>query len=242
MDISPTQIERPKPLNPLLVDLNPGRIRIVVKGAGEVLVPKPGSNFIIKRGFDIIFSSAFIVLVLSWLIPLLAVLIKVNSKGPVFFLQKRTGLNGRVFTCIKLRTMRVNNSADLKQAAHNDERITPLGHFLRNTNLDELPQFINVLMGDMSVIGPRPHMVYHTKQFENKFEGYDRRLFVKPGLTGLAQIKGWRGPTPTQRSIYKRIQWDIYYVLHQNASLDSYIFFKTIVEVFANFYNQIFRT
>lgn len=194
-----------------------------------------------KRCFDIVFSFLIIFFVLSWLLPLIAVLIKVSSKGPAFFRQKRTGFNGNEFYCYKLRTMLMNVEADVKQADNNDSRTTKLGRFLRNTNIDELPQFFNVLMGDMSVVGPRPHMVYHTIQFSKQIKEYNLRLFVKPGVTGLAQIKGWRGPTPATRHIYKRVQLDVYYVKHRGVLLDTYILFATIGSVINSFYTYIVR-
>jgi putative colanic acid biosynthesis UDP-glucose lipid carrier transferase len=136
--------------------------------------------------------------------------------------------------------MRVNEDSDSKQASHQDSRITRFGYFLRNANLDELPQFVNVLKGDMSVIGPRPHMVYHTDRFAENIKHYHRRHEVKPGITGLAQIMGWRGPTPTFRSIHKRVQWDIFYVTHQSVKLDIFIFVSTFKVVLTNLWKQLF--
>lgn len=193
----------------------------------------------LKRIFDVVFSLVVIVTVLSWLLPLLTIVIKATSKGPVFFKQKRTGFKGKEFYCYKLRTMHVNVEADTQQANNNDTRTTKPGKFLRNTNIDELPQFFNVLMGDMSVVGPRPHMVYHTIQFSRQIKEYPLRHYVKPGVTGLAQVKGWRGPTPAIRHIYKRVQWDVYYVKHRGILLDSYILFATIGSVFYSFYKAI---
>jgi putative colanic acid biosynthesis UDP-glucose lipid carrier transferase len=197
---------------------------------------RPTVYSLLKRSFDVVFSLILCVLFLSWLVPLLALLIKAESAGPVFFIQKRTGFRNRSFWCFKFRTMRNNDAADSLQASGNDSRITRVGRFLRNTNLDELPQLFNVLKGEMSIVGPRPHMISHTKEFSLLVEGYGFRHEVKPGLTGLAQIKGWRGPTPTFRSIYKRVQWDVYYVNHQSARLDAYILLLTIREVINNFY------
>ena len=122
----------------------------------------------------------------------------------------------------------------MKQAAHFDTRITRLGHFLRQSNLDELSQIFNVLKGEMSLVGPRPHMVYHTLLFGGMLSHYEDRHQVKPGITGLAQILGYRGPTPTKRSIYKRVPWDIYYAHHRGIKLDAYILWKTVVHVIEN--------
>lgn len=188
------------------------------------------SFIVAKRSVDI-FVSLFIVLtVLSWLIPILTLLIKLDSRGPVFFKQKRTGYRGKTFNCFKLRTMRVNKNADDLQAALNDPRITRMGKFLRMSNLDELPQFINVLIGDMSIVGPRPHMIKDSENFAELFPGYYNRYLVLPGITGLAQINGFRGPTPNTRSIYKRLQWDLYYVEHATMGMDIRIILLTAIE------------
>jgi len=193
-----------------------------------------------KRGFDIFFSLLFIVFVLSWLLPVLAIIIKLSSKGPVFFIQKRTGFMGMQFTCYKLRTMRLNEQSDMLQATNNDERITRIGNFLRKTNIDEFPQFWNVLLGDMSVVGPRPHMLVHSGIFSKQIEGYEKRLLVKPGITGLAQVKGWRGPTPRLRDIYKRVQWDIYYVHKVTPLMDCWIIYHTARESAQILFNNLF--
>lgn len=183
-----------------------------------------------KRVIDIIFSLVICVFILSWLLPLLAILIKIDSKGPVFFRQKRSGFQGKTFDCFKLRTMRLNANSDDLQAAINDPRITRMGSFLRMSNLDELPQFINVLMGDMSIVGPRPHMLKDSYNFAEIFPSYYNRYLVKPGISGLAQINGFRGPTPNTRSIYKRLQWDLYYVEHAHLGMDIRIILLTALE------------
>lgn len=185
---------------------------------------------ICKRIFDISFSLIFIVCILSWLIPILALLIKLGSKGPVFFLQKRIGRGGKSFTCYKLRTMVVNPDADILQASKNDNRVTALGWFLRDSNLDEFPQFFNVLKGDMSMIGPRPHMYADCKKFSAVLPGYKFRNMVKPGLTGLAQIKGYHGPTTTRNCILMRYHWDNYYIRHISFLLDIKIILHTIIQ------------
>jgi putative colanic acid biosynthesis UDP-glucose lipid carrier transferase len=157
-------------------------------------------------------------------------LIKIDSPGPVFFKQKRTGYRGRTFNCFKLRTMKVNQVAHDLQAALNDPRITRMGKFLRSSNLDELPQFVNVLLGHMAIVGPRPHMLADSEYFSDLFPGYYNRYLVPPGITGLAQINGFRGPTPNIRSIYKRLQWDLYYVEHASTGMDIRIILLTALE------------
>src|SRR5829696_5956862 len=148
-----------------------------------------------KRCFDLTVSLLVIVFLLSWLLPVLAILIKIGSKGPVFFVQKRVGAFGKTFTCFKLRTMIVNSEANISQAQTNDPRITSFGKFLRLSCLDELPQFFNVLKGEMSIVGPRPHAVAHNELYRSKVHGYMLRHKVKPGITGWAQVNGWRGET-----------------------------------------------
>ena len=188
------------------------------------------SYLLAKRSIDIFFSFLIVLLILSWLMPILALLIKLDSRGPIFFKQKRTGYKGKTFNCFKLRTMQVNKAANDLQAAINDPRITRMGKFLRVSNLDELPQFINVLLGDMSIVGPRPHMLKDSEDFAEIFPGYYNRYLVKPGITGLAQINGFRGPTPNTRSIYKRLQWDLYYVEHATTGMDIRIILLTAIE------------
>ncbi|MDI1354686.1 MAG: sugar transferase [bacterium] len=196
----------------------------------EAVENRRRSFLIIKRSIDLFFSLLIVLLVLSWLLPLLAILIKIDSRGPVFFKQKRTGYRGKTFNCFKLRTMRVNKTANDLQASLNDPRITRMGTFLRVSNLDELPQFINVLFGDMSIVGPRPHMIKDSEYFADIFPGYYNRYLVEPGITGLAQINGFRGPTPNIRSIYKRLQWDLYYVEHATTGMDVRIILLTALE------------
>ena len=186
--------------------------------------------YVVKRIIDLLFSLVITVCILSWLLPILAILIKLDSRGPVFFRQKRTGCHAKSFDCFKLRTMRVNEKSDDLQAAINDPRITKVGKFLRASNLDELPQFINVLLGDMSIVGPRPHMLKDSSKFSELFPGYYNRYLIKPGITGLAQINGFRGPTPNVRSIYKRLQWDLYYVEHATVGMDIRIILLTALE------------
>jgi putative colanic acid biosysnthesis UDP-glucose lipid carrier transferase len=181
-----------------------------------------------KRLFDIIFSSLVIIGLLSWLLPLLAILIKINSKGPVFFVQLRSGKNNLPFKCFKFRSLIVNSDCDSKQVTKNDSRYTKLGKFLRKTNLDELPQFINVLLNDMSVVGPRPHMLQHTKDFSKVSNLYMVRHFAKPGVTGWAQVNGFRGEIKKEEHLSKRIEHDIWYLEHWSLWLDIRIVFQTI--------------
>jgi putative colanic acid biosynthesis UDP-glucose lipid carrier transferase len=180
-----------------------------------------------KRTMDVTISLLFIVLIMSWLTPILALLIKLTSKGPVFFIQKRTGYMGVDFNCMKFRTMYVNDDADVKQVAINDKRITKLGKFLRITHLDETPQFFNVLSGSMSIVGPRPHMLIHTRYYSECIPYYNLRLEVLPGMTGMAQIKDYIGEINGERELRKRIQWDIYYMKNRSLWLDISILFNT---------------
>lgn len=196
----------------------------------EAVENRRRSFLIVKRAIDLFLSLIIVLSILSWLLPLLAILIKIDSRGPVFFKQKRTGFRGKTFNCFKLRTMKVNKKADDLQAALNDPRITRMGRFLRMSNLDELPQFINVLIGDMSIVGPRPHMIKDSEDFAEIFPGYYNRYLIKPGITGLAQINGFRGPTPNTRAIYKRLQWDLYYVEHATTGMDIRIILLTALE------------
>jgi putative colanic acid biosysnthesis UDP-glucose lipid carrier transferase len=173
-----------------------------------------------KRVFDFLVSLLVICFVLSWLIPILAILIKLDSQGPVFFMQQRVGFMGRIFPCLKLRTMVVNEDSDSMQARENDPRITKLGRFLRFTSLDEFPQFFNVLKGEMSIVGPRPFMKSDDENFNQVVSNYELRYFAKPGITGIAQVKGYRGPAVSFYSIFHRYQWDAFYIRNASLSLD----------------------
>jgi putative colanic acid biosynthesis UDP-glucose lipid carrier transferase len=175
---------------------------------------------IIKRTVDIIISAAVTVFILTWLFPVMALLIKLTSRGPVLFVQKRVGRYGKSFYCLKFRTMIVNDAADLRQAQENDIRVTRVGKFLRHANLDEFPQFLNVLMGQMSIVGPRPHMHSDNHYFSSLIPYYKFRNMVKPGITGLAQIKGYRGPTNDFPSIFHRYQFDAFYIRNLSLALD----------------------
>lgn len=186
--------------------------------------------FMMKRAFDIVFSFMVIVCLLSWLIPVIGLLIKLSSKGPVFFAQKRVGFLGKSFTCYKFRTMRVNQMADTMAAQHNDTRITRIGQFLRKSNLDELPQFINVFLGQMSIVGPRPHMYADCAKFSDLISNYKFRNLVRPGITGLAQVKGFRGPVENFDQIFHRYQFDAFYIRNINFWLDVRIIRKTLAQ------------
>lgn len=186
-------------------------------------------NMVVKRTFDIVFSSLVIIFILSWLTPLIALLIKIESKGPVFFKQSRNGFNYKEFDCYKFRSMTPNKDAHLFQATRGDQRVTKIGRFIRKTSIDELPQFFNVLFGDMSVVGPRPHMVSHTNMYAKKIDKFMVRHFVKPGITGLAQISGFRGEIETDKDIIGRVKYDIFYIENWSILLDLKIIVKTFM-------------
>ncbi len=186
-------------------------------------------NKFLKRLFDILFSSFIIVFVLSWLTPILAILIRLESKGPIFFKQSRNGFNYEEFDCYKFRSMRPNENAHLHQATKGDQRITKIGKFIRKTSIDELPQFFNVLFGNMSVVGPRPHMVSHTNMYAQRVDKFMVRHFVKPGITGLAQISGFRGEIEEEKDIINRVKYDIFYIENWSLLLDLKIIFQTFL-------------
>lgn len=186
-------------------------------------------NQVVKRGFDIVFACVVIIFVLSWLTPIIAILIKLESKGPVFFKQSRNGFNYREFDCYKFRSMMPNKNAHLYQATRGDQRITKIGKWIRKTSIDELPQFYNVLFGDMSVVGPRPHMVSHTSMYAKRIDKFMVRHFVKPGITGLAQISGYRGEIETDKDIIGRVKYDIFYIENWSLLLDLRIIVRTFL-------------
>jgi exopolysaccharide biosynthesis polyprenyl glycosylphosphotransferase len=187
-------------------------------------------NQVVKRAFDIVFSTMVILLVLSWITPIIALLIKLNSKGPVFFKQKRAGKGNKPFICLKFRTMVVHGS-EFQQATKEDCRITLVGKFLRKTSLDEFPQFINVLKGEMSIIGPRPHPFKLNEQFHPKIEKFMARQYIKPGITGLAQAKGFRGETKDDLSMKSRVKLDRFYIENWSFLLDLKIIVVTIISL-----------
>ena len=186
-------------------------------------------NTILKRTFDIVFSLVVIIFLLSWITPIIALIIKIESRGPVFFKQTRNGIKFREFTCYKFRSMIENNDADIQQATKNDKRVTKIGKILRKTSLDELPQFFNVLIGNMSVVGPRPHMIKENERYSKSVDKFMVRHFVKPGITGLAQVKGFRGEIETDEDIINRVKYDIYYLENWSLILDLNIVFLTTI-------------
>ena len=197
----------------------------------RLFIDSKPSYFFFKRVFDLVFSVFVMVFILSWFVPLLGIIIKMDSRGTVFFLQRRIGKGGRIFLCIKFRTMTQNMEADTKQAVENDYRITRVGKLLRMCSIDELPQFINVFLGQMSVIGPRPHMLSDCRKFSELVPGYKFRNFVRPGITGLAQIKGYRGLSKDHRNILRRFQYDAFYIRNTNFGLDLRIIRVTVAQV-----------
>ena len=188
-------------------------------------------NQLFKRLFDIVFSLFIFIFILSWLTPLLYILIKMESNGPLFFKQIRNGLNGEDFTCYKFRSMRENDKADIHQAIKDDVRVTRTGRFLRKFSIDELPQFYNVLKGEMSTVGPRPHMLSQTEKYAPVVDKFMVRHFVKPGITGLAQISGYRGEVETKRDMENRIRLDIFYIENWSFLLDLKIILQTVFNI-----------
>ncbi|WP_207435343.1 undecaprenyl-phosphate glucose phosphotransferase [Sabulibacter ruber] len=186
------------------------------------------ANRLVKRAFDLFISSIVVVLVLSWLVPLMAIIIKMESRGPVFFRQLRSGRYNKPFYCFKFRSMTVNNESDNMQATKGDARVTKVGAFIRKTSIDELPQFFNVLRGDMSVIGPRPHMIKHTEDYSAVIDEYMVRHYLTPGISGWAQVNGFRGETKDTESMQKRVKADIWYLENWSLLLDLKIVFLTI--------------
>jgi Undecaprenyl-phosphate glucose phosphotransferase len=185
-------------------------------------------NRLLKRGFDLLFSTLVILIIFPWLFVVVAILIKRSSPGPVFFRQERSGLNNKVFRMWKFRTMVVNDTADSLQATRQDSRITPVGRILRKTNLDELPQFFNIWKGEMSVVGPRPHMLRHTEEYSQIIENFMVRHMVKPGLTGWAQVTGYRGETGQPELMAKRVEKDVWYIENWSFLLDLQIITMTV--------------
>lgn len=186
------------------------------------------NNAIVKRAFDLLCSTLFLITLFPVIYVIVAIIIKRQSPGPVMFRQERSGLNGKVFMCYKFRSMHVNKEADTRQATENDPRKFKFGDFMRRTNIDELPQFINVWLGDMSMVGPRPHMLMHTEMYSQLIKEYMVRHWVKPGITGWAQVLGLRGETKELKQMEDRVKADIWYVENWNFWLDLKIIWKTI--------------
>ena len=185
----------------------------------------------VKRLFDICFSLFIIIFVLSWLIPIIAILIKLESKGPIFFKQGRPGLDEKEFFCYKFRSMEINNKTE-ESVVKNDPRITKTGAFLRRTSFDELPQFFNVFLGEMAIVGPRPHLWSHNNEYQTKIRKYNLRLHIKPGITGLAQVKGFRGEIETDDEMVNRIKYDLFYIENWSLLLDIKIIVLTVINIF----------
>ena len=209
---------------------NVGGITVFTNWGEPLMVP---SNRMLKRAFDIVVSAAVLLCLLPFM-PFIALAIKLQSPGPVFFCQARTGLNGREFYCYKFRSMHVNKDADRVQATEHDPRKFAFGNFMRKANIDELPQFFNVLRGDMSIVGPRPHMLYHTEMYRGLIDKYMVRHFVKPGITGWAQVTGFRGETKELWQMEGRVKRDIWYIENWSIWLDIRIIFKTAMQVFVH--------
>lgn len=186
-------------------------------------------NKLIKRAFDIAFSLGVLLIIFPPMLLIVSILIKLESPGPIFFRQERSGYRNQVFKMIKFRTMTVNKDSDNRQATVGDARVTKIGAFLRKTSLDEFPQFINVLLGDMSVVGPRPHMLLHTKEYSRLIQPYMIRHKVKPGVTGYAQINGFRGPTEELWKMEKRVQYDVWYQENWSFLLDLRCIIFTVI-------------
>lgn len=203
-----------------IVSLDPEPVAASIKGQ------------ILKRTFDVLFSLFVIIFILSWLAPIIAILIKLDSPGPVFFKQLRSGIKNKPFLCYKFRSLQVNAEADEKQVTQNDSRYTRLGKSLRKSSIDELPQFFNVLAGDMSIVGSRPHMLKHTEMYSRLHKKYMKRHYIKPGLTGWAQINGYRGEIKVDEQLIKRVDHDLWYIENWNFWLDIRIVIQTFSSTF----------
>ncbi len=215
-----------------------GNKNLSIQKYGEIPIINVGAipldnqvNQFIKRAFDVIFSSLVIIFIFSWLIPIIALLIRLESSGPIFFKQERNGRDNHPFLCLKFRTMVLNKESDLKQATKNDPRITKVGAILRKTSIDELPQFINVFLSDMSVVGPRPHPIKLNEKFQPKIDRFIQRHAVKPGITGLAQAKGFRGETSVFSDMSGRVKLDRFYVKNWSLVLDFKIIILTMISM-----------
>jgi len=189
-------------------------------------------NRLLKRSIDLLFSFFVCVFIFPWLFPIIILLIKIESEGAIIFKQKREGINGEEFVCYKFRSMKINSMSDKVHATENDFRVTKIGAFLRKTSIDELPQFINVFLGQMSVVGPRPHMNEHSKKFDRDVRNYMKRKSVKPGISGLAQVSGYRGEIKNQSDIENRVRLDVFYIENWSFFLDLKIIIRTIFNIF----------
>ena len=189
-------------------------------------------NRMVKRLFDVCFSLVFLVTLFPIILIVVSIITKLTMPGPIFFKQLRSGINGKEFYCLKFRSMKVNDQADTLQATKDDPRKTKWGNIMRKTNIDEFPQFINVLLGQMSVVGPRPHMVKQTEDYSKVINEYMVRHYMKPGITGWSQVTGYRGETKELSQMEKRVDHDIWYMEHWSFSLDLYIIYKTVANIF----------
>ncbi|MDG1277354.1 MAG: sugar transferase [Algoriphagus sp.] len=196
---------------------------------------RDNSQVIAKRIFEIVSVSVFLILIASWLFPIIALLIKMESKGPVFYKQLRHGQNNVPFYCLKFRSMKFEPETKFKQATKNDDRVTKVGAFLRKSSIDELPQLINVLIGEMAIVGPRPHALPMNREFAEKIENFMYRHMVKPGITGLAQAKGFRGEINDSFDMNARLRYDLFYIKNWSFLFDIKIIFLT-------FYSLIFKS
>ena len=203
-------------------------------GNKQSLNLKDPAQVVFKRSFDVLFAALVIVFIFSWLFPVIALLIKSTSKGPVLFKQLRHGKNNVPFYCYKFRTMQVNDTADTQQATKHDPRVTRVGAFLRKSSLDELPQMFNVILGDMAIVGPRPHAMLMNEKFSEGIDNFMFRHTVKPGITGLAQAKGFRGETKDFYDIYSRCKLDLFYIKNWSIVLDLKIVVWTVASLFIN--------
>jgi putative colanic acid biosynthesis UDP-glucose lipid carrier transferase len=218
--------------NELLPDMDNGKqhLDISLPVTGEVKLDRL-PNRIIKRSMDLVLGSALMLISFPIIVPLVAIIIRLDSKGPIFFLQKRTGLHGKSFVCFKFRTMKVNKDADKLQVQPNDSRITRPGKLLRKYYIDELPQLVNVVWGNMSLVGPRPLMLRHTVVYSRIVKNYHERHLVKPGMTGLAQMRGYHGTIHNKQELYTRCMADVEYIRNWSLFGDLYIFIGTLLQV-----------
>lgn len=205
-------------------------VRRLFRRWGRGSLTRRTAGLAVKRCADLLVASAFLCTLFPFVYVVVGLAVKCTSEGPVLFRQRRHGKDGRVFVCLKFRTMRVNAAADTMPSCADDPRVTPLGRFLRRTFIDELPQFVNVLRGDMSLIGPRPHMLDDTRRFSRDVGGYMRRLAVRPGITGLAQMLGFRGEVRTREDLVGRVRCDLWYIDHWSPRLDVYILLRSFRE------------
>ena len=232
-----SEAKRPVPLRPTLLAAPPLQkssvpVAIAMLDAVDRTRTRPEPERLYqaggKRVLDITLSLGFLLTVGFWLLPLIAFLIRLDSRGPALFRQERVGRDGRVFTCLKFRTMHYDPAAGFVQATRSDPRVTRLGRLLRRSNFDELPQFLNVLRGEMSVVGPRPHVPELDSLFSHQVLGYARRVSIRPGVTGLAQVSGARGETRSVSEMTQRVHFDLDYVRHHGVIRDISIMMRTV--------------